>query len=123
MNKVQGGTPRGGLPLCVTCRAAHNITGVNMQAITICRVGAPFRVQFPVSQCSTYDDKRNPAVWEMEKIAWEVNSRNRGPVGFADNGRMLEIVITPPGPDRNSPDRAVPTKSPVSCNSVPEKQG
>jgi hypothetical protein len=105
MNKVKGGTLRGGLSLCVTCRAAHNVTGMNNQYLTICRIGPGpgFVVKFPVAECSSYDDKRIPSVWDMEKIAWEVRSRNRGPVGFKDEGRSLEVVISPPDPNRNNP--------------------
>jgi hypothetical protein len=102
MNKVQGGTPKGSQSLCVMCRSAHNVVGVNMQRITICRAGNSFAVRFPVSECSVYDDKRNPAVWEMEKIAWEVHSRNRGLVGFSPDPERLDIVITPPDPNRNN---------------------
>jgi hypothetical protein len=107
-NKVIGGTPRGNESLCVTCRMAHNIVGVNMQRITVCRSGQSFQVRFPVSECSVYDDKRMPALYQMQDIAWEVKSRSHGPAGFAGKND-LSIVISPPDPSKNAPQPSTPT--------------
>lgn len=107
-DKVHGGTPVGNQSLCVTCRAAHVVRGVNMQEMTICRVGQAFTVKFPVATCSAYDDKRQPPIWEMEKIAWQVQSRSRGPVGFT-GGRSLLITIEPPSNPFGPPMQPAPT--------------
>lgn len=66
------------------------------------------RVPFPVSECSTYDDQRLPSLDAMRQIAWEVKSRNRGPVGFASDQKRMEIVITPPETKYDQPDRVAP---------------
>jgi hypothetical protein len=97
MDKVIGGTPRGVESLCSTCRAAHRVIGLNMQTVTYCAAlpRSP-RVTFPVSECSVYDDQRLPSLDAMRQIAWEVKSRNRGPVGFAPDQERMEIVIEPP---------------------------
>lgn len=112
MNKVLGGTPQGFDAKCVTCRNAHIIRGLNLQSEIYCRAKTTkdTRVLFPVYECSLYDDKRNPSLYDMEQIAWEVHSRNRGPVGFAEQVQRTDIVITPP-PQRN---RDMPSQSPVA---------
>lgn len=118
-DKVQGGTPRGITSLCVTCRAAHNVVGVNMQRVTICRIGQPVQVTFPISECSAYDDKRIPALHQMYEIAWEVKSRIRGQAGFAEPRRDMDITISPP--DRvNQP--GMPAATPTcGCDHREEK--
>lgn len=96
MDKVLGGTPRGFVSLCVTCRSAHIIRGMNLQHEVFCRAMPQLtRIGFPVENCSIYDDKRNPSLYEMEQIAWEVKSRNRAPMGFSRNGER-DVVIEPP---------------------------
>lgn len=96
MNKVIGGTPIGSKSMCQTCRYAQNIRGINMQERTICVRTAPaFPITFPILTCSGYDDKRQPSLYDMEQIAWNVQSRNRGPVGYAPDG-SLNIEIQPP---------------------------
>ena len=94
-DKVLGGTPKGLESMCSTCRYAQRIRGMNLQELVICRNNTPVRVPFPVAECSTYDDKRKPAIWDMEKIAWQVESRNRGAVGFGE-ASTREIRINPP---------------------------
>src|SRR5437762_11746161 len=70
--KVKDGTPQGAETLCVTCRWARIVKGFSLSQEEI-HCGWLWRnplVQFPVSQCSTYDDKRLPSKCDMEKIAW-----------------------------------------------------
>lgn len=100
MDKVMGGTPKGGSSMCSSCRQAHRIVGVNLQEEIYCqaKVGVS-RIFFPVVECSLYDDKSRPSLYAMEEIAWHVTSRNRGPVGFSDESKS-EIHIEPP--DRDS---------------------
>lgn len=100
-DKVINGTPKGFASLCSTCRRAQVIRGLNMQQRTFCSAGSTsMAVTFPVESCSAYDDKRIPALYQMEEIAWQVRSRNRGPVGFGGE-HNTEIKIEPP--DRQSP--------------------
>ena len=95
-DKVIGGTPQGSLSLCRLCRMAHHIRGLNLQEEIYCRAVTPMiRIAFPVETCSIFDDKRMPSLYMMEQIAWSVQSRNRGPVGFEDEGRT-RVTVEPP---------------------------
>jgi hypothetical protein len=95
-DKVIGGTPVGSRSLCATCRAAHRIVGLNFQEVVYCRQVSPMvPIRFPVSECSIYDDKRSPSLYQMEQIAWAVTSRSRGAVGFGGNDAH-EVHIEPP---------------------------
>ena len=94
MDKVRGGTPKGSDSICLGCRHAFVIKGVNNQQIVHCQP-VEKTIRFPVYECSQFDDKSQPPLYEMQRIAWTVHSRNRGPMGFAD-GRQLEVVIEPP---------------------------
>lgn len=95
-DKVMGGTPQGEKSLCTTCRMAQNIRGLNFQEVVLCHAYTPaFAVPFPVETCSIYDDKRVPSLYQMERIAWAVTSRSRGPVGFGGAGAQ-EVHIEPP---------------------------
>ena len=101
VNKVQGGTPQGTESKCVTCRFAHRIEGVNLQRMVHCQwVGKP--VPFQVYTCSSYDDKRLPSLDDMRRIAWTVETRNRGAMGFSPTGQ-LEVEISPPKPQQDYP--------------------
>lgn len=96
MDKVFGGTPRGFQSLCKTCRNAQRMTGLNLQEVVFCQALARSpAITFPVETCSLYDDRRLPSLQRMQEIAWEVQSRNRGAVGFA-GGRDMTIQIVPP---------------------------
>ena len=108
-DRVIGGTPKGTTSLCITCRAAHRVTGLNLQLVVYCqKINPTARITFPVETCSGYDDKRLPSVYDMEAIAWKVESRNRGAVGFA-GGRDLTIQIVPPSESRHEQPQAMPT--------------
>jgi hypothetical protein len=111
-DRVIGGTPKGTKSLCLTCRAAHHVSGLNLQHVVYCqKLNPSARITFPVETCSGYDDKRVPALYQMEEIAWQVQSRNRGAVGFA-GGRDLTIQIVPPSEaNKPSPPQATPTSS------------
>ena len=96
--KIIGGTPHGGTSLCVTCRNALTMKGQNLQLETLCCYHSnPVRVRFPICECSGYDDKRLPNLYDMKSIAWNIETRNRGKVGFQGNTEKdLEVSITPP---------------------------
>lgn len=111
-NKVIGGTPRSdSASLCLTCRAAWHMKTVNLGEVIMCRAfNNGFRILAPVVECATYDDKRQPSLYDMQQIAWEVTSRARGSVGFG-GARDLTIEITPPSD--NSRNRPAPPTSGV----------
>lgn len=114
-DRVIGGTPKGTKSLCVTCRAAHHVSGLNLQQVVYCQKLSPSaRITFPVETCSGYDDKRNPALYQMEEIAWQVQSRSRGSVGFAGD-RDLSIQIVPPASKADQP-----ASSPMPTQEVPD---
>jgi hypothetical protein len=102
MDKVHGGTPRGGREsMCKSCRLAQVTKGINNQELVFCRAsGNGLEIKFPVVECSIYDDKSRAPLYEMQSIAWIVKSRNHGPMGFTEGGKT-EIVIDPPShPDQ-----------------------
>jgi hypothetical protein len=99
MNKVHGGTPRGGTEsICRSCRHAQVTRGTNNQELILCRAVGNQSVQvgFPVYECNSFDDKSQPPLYEMQNIAWIVRTRNRGPVGFTDTDSRTVITVEPP---------------------------
>ena len=47
------------------------------------RYEKPLRIPFRVAECSEYDDKRQPVLWELKQIAWDVHPREgAGKSGF-----------------------------------------
>lgn len=92
--KVKGGTPEGGESLCGTCRWAHIVKGFGVsQEIVRCGWLAPSpQVAFPVSQCSSYDDKRIPSKHDMEKIAWILLTKETGrSIGFVTAKQFRQL--------------------------------
>lgn len=75
--KIHGGTPAGGESRCDTCRYASIIRGfAESERIVICgRREEGLRLSFKVAECTDYEDKRHPTLWEMKQIAWEVSPR------------------------------------------------
>lgn len=95
--KIYGGTARGDEPsLCLTCRHATIVRGRNLHdEIVECRLLSynDGRVSFPVRACSSYSDRRQPSVFEMELIAWELRTdRKKGPIGFHPPERRSEAL-------------------------------
>jgi len=85
LRKVYGGTPIGNESRCVTCANARIIEGyAESERLVFCDAMYPTtRIPFNVRQCSMYEDKRLPDFSQMEKIAWEIRSKNAGAVsGF-----------------------------------------
>lgn len=94
MNKVYKGTPISGPHLCESCQHATFIRGEGFKEFTNC--GYTGRsVGFRVRQCSRYVHGGQADIVEMKKIAWVVETRNRGPWGFKGEGER-EIVVRPP---------------------------
>jgi hypothetical protein len=92
--KINGGTQQGSESLCVTCRWAHIVRGFSASEHQVfCR--SLYRhppVRFLVSQCSSYDDRRLPSKWDMEKIAWVLLTKKAGrSIGFVTPKQFQEI--------------------------------
>lgn len=86
LRKIYGGTPVGNESRCDTCVYARIIRGyAQSERITICdRLFEAIRIPFKVMECTDYADKRLPCVEDMEKIAWQLRSKNAGKqAGFA----------------------------------------
>src|SRR6185312_13777828 len=99
MDKVYGGTPQGSQSLCLSCRWAQNVEGINMQHQSTCLRTTPTQiVRFPVAKCSGYDDKNLPSLQRMMECAWDIKTTVKPVSGFLDGVRKVEI--TPPDPNR-----------------------
>jgi hypothetical protein len=82
-----GDTPKFGQPsLCATCRAGQNVTGPRFRdSATFCRLNGMEAISMPqpVYTCSDYDDRRQPSLWQLEKIAWRFSvDEKRKTAGF-----------------------------------------
>jgi hypothetical protein len=95
VDKVADGTPREGTALCKSCTYAVFLKGFNFQEHIHCGYAGK-AVLFRVMQCSQYRNAAAPELTEMKKIAWVIESRNRGPWGFKGE-KQTEIVVRPPG--------------------------
>lgn len=108
--KISGATPKGGRPLCHTCKYATVILGQNCEERVTCRASGLWGdieglVPFKVSSCGSYHPSNIPWLHEMHDIAWKIEARKRGPSGFkAPAGEdIMEIVITKPRDHESSP--------------------
>jgi hypothetical protein len=111
--RVKGGTAQGTETLCVTCRRAQIVKGFRVSEEKVfCRSFLRDRpVQFPVNQCSDYDDKRLPSKHDMEKIAWILLTKKAGrTIGFVTAKQFREAE----GDDAD----IIPA---ASCNSTLQK--
>ncbi|MFL6389587.1 MAG: hypothetical protein ACJ71U_19070 [Terriglobales bacterium] len=105
LRKVYGGTPVGNESRCDTCANARIIEGyAESERLAFCdAMYPPTRVPFNVRQCSMYEDKRLPDFCQMEKIAWEIRSKNAGAVsGFvlaSDLEKSAEDASDEEGPE------------------------
>lgn len=100
--KILGQTPKGGRTLCATCKSASRVLGQNCEEIIFCSYFRETKFQgvvpFKVAECGSYHPTNVPWLHEMEAIAWSVEARRKGPVGFSDPARdgEMEIVIKKP---------------------------
>src|SRR5579859_3290552 len=99
---LNGGTPKTGTPLCRSCAHGARRVGQNMEDETFCSAygfgnsirGGPHKVTFAVAECSKYLAFNTADFYDMEKIAWSIQVRTRGVVGF--QGTATEFEIVPP---------------------------
>lgn len=98
--KVVGGTPKTGRSLCLTCKRGKVIRGQECQEMVFCT--GPFsngtgRVPFRVAECGDYHPSTMPWLHEMEDMAWKIEARKKGAVGFSDpENTEMEVIITKP---------------------------
>jgi hypothetical protein len=93
--KIRGGTVNGGEPpLCQTCRYATIVRGPSLRdEIVECQelMFRRGRITFPVTYCTSYSDRRQPSVREMEEIAWILRSDpKRKEIGFVHGSKLLD---------------------------------
>jgi hypothetical protein len=106
--KIHMGTPKGRDSLCKCCSRSQIVRGVDNQERQYCNFGQQRPIEFPVYTCSAFEDARLPSLDDMKRIAWRVETRNRGRWGF-NGGDGREIVVEPP---YQTPEQNVPTESP-----------
>ena len=100
--KIRGGTVSHGEPsLCLTCRSATVVKGVSLRHEVV-ECGqlsqGQNRITFPVTMCSSYTDRRQPSVREMEEIAWVLRSDTKSKaIGFvrASELRLRDRFVLP----------------------------
>lgn len=86
--KVKHGTPIHDKPsLCTSCRRGVIVKGLaESERHTYCHAigdGAPFEINYQVDECSCYDDKSTPPLYEMQAMAWKIaTDRNGRKIGF-----------------------------------------
>ena len=107
--KIIGATPKAGKPLCITCKNATVVKGQNCEEIIFCgRVFGETKyagvVPFKISECGEYHPSNQPSLYEMEEMAWIVKARKRGAVGFEPDTSEMEILVTPPKKDGDTPE-------------------
>ena len=84
--KVQDGTPQHGEPsLCASCRHATYVRGHRLedQIVECSELWSDRKfVRFPVKSCTSYEDRRQPTLKEMEDAAWILRSSGGRRIGF-----------------------------------------
>lgn len=92
---VRGATPKTAPSLCERCINGTHVRGQNFEEIMFCH-DMRRDIPFPVDTCSSFEDRSKASLYDMKKIAWNVESRVRGRTGFTVTGSSAEIEITPP---------------------------
>ena len=106
MDKVIGGTAKSGPNLCESCAQALVVKCYSGQVRAIHCTWLGGKIHFPVYSCSKYAHGNSTDLSEMKKIAWIVESRNRGTWGFKGNGdneERTDIVVRPPNGNPDVP--------------------
>ena len=91
--KIRGGTTDHGEPsLCLTCRYATIVKGSTLSdEIVECTQlsHGRNRIDFPVTNCSDYSDRRLPSLRAMEEIAWVLRSDpKKKEIGFVKRSEL-----------------------------------
>ena len=92
---IKKGTPIHGPSLCETCTRAQIVQGYReSDSFTLCHApyDQPFRVTFPVRECSRYINQIGDTLGEMEKIAWILTPRgSQQHAGFVVTGEPKQV--------------------------------
>jgi hypothetical protein len=86
---IKNGTPLHGPSLCDTCVHAHIVRGYReTEQMAVCTYVTPMvRMTFPVRECSSHIDKTREPLYEMKKVAWELQPRgSKRQAGFVASG-------------------------------------
>ncbi len=101
MNKVYDGSRASeDSSLCLSCRSALIVKGARMgDDKSICRGVTPnAAMTFKVTQCSGYDDLRQPSRWDLENVAWLVTTSPSRKLGFVSPAERQYGNLPPAGP-------------------------
>jgi hypothetical protein len=79
--KIRGGTAQAGENLCDTCQWSLIVKGLSGRTLHKCE-WLDVSIREPIVECGKYNDKRQPTLMSMEKIAWHVSADPKNPVGF-----------------------------------------
>jgi hypothetical protein len=92
--RVQNGTLRSDVNLCLSCRQAlHNQSGRSGKETLVCTAiyGAPMRMTEPVAHCTAYLDRAKPTLNDMHEVAWLVMTDKGGrQIGFLSPEELRE---------------------------------
>lgn len=92
--KVQNGTLRSDVNLCLSCRlAVHTQSALSNSETMLCTAvyGAPRSMREPVARCSAYLDKSKPTLNDMHEVAWLVMTDKGGrKIGFLSPEELRE---------------------------------
>lgn len=72
--------------LCQTCRNVLRVERPYGEVLMWCQTHHAMSMPMPpdVMRCSDYSDARTPSEWEMEKVAWTLNTDKSGRIlGFS----------------------------------------
>lgn len=82
--------------LCKSCRCAHIVSGIqDKDTRVLCRFGQdkPILMHQPILKCTEYENREQPALWEMEKVAWRLLPGSTGKhAGFMTPGEFKAAV-------------------------------
>lgn len=91
-------------PLCDTCSRCQKMVGTKLDHnVTFCKnIDKP--INFPVYECSSYNETTRLALYDMERIAWSVGKdKKTGLIGFynrdeftkrLDDGKLEKVGTT-----------------------------
>jgi hypothetical protein len=78
--KVHNGTRRSDINLCSSCRYGfHTKASLSGNELVLCMAVNPaMRVPEPLAECSTYLDRTQPTLHDMQEIAWSLMTDKGG---------------------------------------------
>jgi hypothetical protein len=88
----RGAATNGDAPLCHTCRNATIVRGSALDDEIIECADLAWgrgRITFPVTYCTSYSDRRQASLRDMEKIAWVLRTDpKRNQIGFVHASKL-----------------------------------